>query len=443
MDRETYSIVPAPCAKTKPPPSFISFCICPLPLKERDSMLLVSSLLACFVVGRASGQSIGQELGRIGEAFFAANPTLEASGLTTVPDSSHLVGVSDSGAIFFLGLGANAGKDCNVPLSIAANNFEGVAIDPNLWSTAAAGDKVAYAVHEGSSTEAPYLHKISYTYVPGAGAGVVTCTAEVIESINLYGALPCLPGGNGVESLAYKESSYGAEEGVGVFFVGLQDTGVVYEITSSGLANGPTCYDGGLGGVDGISGSFYEETTEILWSVYDNQDSFVAINTTKDCSLLAEGTLQTNEEGLAIDFATGNMYIASDEGNNNGPSFVSIHTWLSSTSSDCCGDGVCEGSEDCSSCPRDCPGKTSGNPQRRFCCAAGGGCVGAACSASSCTMEVPAPCTYTPCGGTPPPVTTTTVAPASCINEGKSPDGDKCSSNGDCCGNKCKGGKCR
>jgi hypothetical protein len=37
----------------------------------------------------------------------------------------------------------------------------------------------------------------------------------------------------------------------------------------------------------------------------------------------------------------------------------------------CDNDGICEAGEDCNSCPNDCAGVTSGNPNNRYCCGNG------------------------------------------------------------------------
>lgn len=55
-----------------------------------------------------------------------------------------------------------------------------------------------------------------------------------------------------------------------------------------------------------------------------------------------------------------------------------------------CGDGVCDAnSESCTSCPQDCAGVTSGNPSRRFCCGSGD-CSDARCNSNgyACTLLI-------------------------------------------------------
>lgn len=80
---------------------------------------------------------------------------------------------------------------------------------------------------------------------------------EVIESHSLRGALPCLPTSDGIESLTWKVGT----SNPAVFYVGLEDTRRVYEITSSGESNGTVCFDGGIGkdGIASISGQSLEK----------------------------------------------------------------------------------------------------------------------------------------------------------------------------------------
>ena len=54
-----------------------------------------------------------------------------------------------------------------------------------------------------------------------------------------------------------------------------------------------------------------------------------------------------------------------------------------------CGNGICEAGnrEDCVSCPSDCNGKQSGNPSKQFCCGNGGGQNPADCADPRCTSR--------------------------------------------------------
>jgi hypothetical protein len=54
-----------------------------------------------------------------------------------------------------------------------------------------------------------------------------------------------------------------------------------------------------------------------------------------------------------------------------------------------CGNGICEpfDGEDCLTCPQDCNGKQSGNPDRQFCCGAGGGTGPVGCEDSRCNGD--------------------------------------------------------
>lgn len=120
-------------------------------------------------------------------------------------------------------------------------DFEGVAIVDTEWSR---NNKIAYIVHEGGVDDRPYLYKVRYTFNSNLGS----CSVQLIESHSLRGALPCLPTSDGIESLTWKVGTYNPA----VFYVGIEDTGRLYEITENGDSNGDVCFDGGIGR-DGIS----------------------------------------------------------------------------------------------------------------------------------------------------------------------------------------------
>jgi V8-like Glu-specific endopeptidase len=128
----------------------------------------------------------------------------------------------------------------------------------------------------------------------------------------------------------------------------------------------------------------------------------------------------------------------------------------------CDNDGFCEAGEDCYNCPNDCRQKVNGSPNRRYCCdgdlpecgdsrcsesgwtcGAGGGCTSdlecddgqfcngvETCSGSSC-LGGSDPCPGQSCdeGGD------------QCVSCGG--NRSECASDGDCCSNKCNGGRCR
>lgn len=162
----------------------------------------------------------------------------EASGMDIAPDGSHLVAVSDSGNLFFLNLADYTSGHCMVDLDydsivygkIDRTDLEGVAIDPTKWKE---DDKQAYVVFEGSDDEEPYLFKIKYEYEIDATSGEATCSAHAVEGeeVSLVGAIPSLTTGNGIESLTYIETT---DDGITVFYTGVQDTGKLYKITSEG-----------------------------------------------------------------------------------------------------------------------------------------------------------------------------------------------------------------
>jgi beta-lactamase superfamily II metal-dependent hydrolase len=53
-----------------------------------------------------------------------------------------------------------------------------------------------------------------------------------------------------------------------------------------------------------------------------------------------------------------------------------------------CGNGTCDGGEDCTTCPDDCPGRTGGKPSKRFCCG-NGSCEAAWEDALICPIDCP------------------------------------------------------
>ncbi len=116
-------------------------------------MFLSLAMFSVLLVGEASANIFGAQIGRVGDNFFSNEcPDIEASGLTTVPSNDqYLVGVSDNGMIFFLNLDGSDANHFAVDLtSLPSNNFEGVTIDPN--------DGSLYVIHEGSSGDDPVLH---------------------------------------------------------------------------------------------------------------------------------------------------------------------------------------------------------------------------------------------------------------------------------------------
>mmetsp|Transcript_3864 Transcript_3864/g.8618 ORF Transcript_3864/g.8618 Transcript_3864/m.8618 type:complete len:257 (+) Transcript_3864:3775-4545(+) len=201
------------------------------------------------------------------------------------------------------------------------DDFEGIAIDPNTWTPQDDGNMYAYVVHEGSDDEEPYLFKIKYTYDSNAG----TCSASVVESESksLFGAIPCLTGSNGIESLSLKTQSSSTDPAV--FFVGIQDTGKVYEITSDGLSKGPDyCYEGGLPGVNDFSSSSYDG--KYLWSFHGEENKIVVIDPIRDCPLatydMAFQMMDKDKEGFTFDVENGLIYVAFDEGGGRDPIVV-------------------------------------------------------------------------------------------------------------------------
>jgi len=261
----------------------------------------------------------------IAEDFFSDNK-IEASGLDIAPDGSHLVVASDNGKLIFLNLADYTKGHCLVDIDKnyghlynGDTDFEGLAFDPTIWSD---GDMHVYVVDEGEkgSKKQPALLKISYQYDNNG-----KCDVTAIYSQSLKNAIPCLETSNGIESLALKSAS--TENDPAVFFVGVQDTGKIYEVTSEASSNGPNCYDGGSKSTD-ISASYYIEEEGHLWSLFDDRSNeLVVVDPFTNRQLAKYETDWNNEEGLVIDYANNVMYIASDEGRRNGDSYVAVYNF--------------------------------------------------------------------------------------------------------------------
>lgn len=216
-------------------------------------------------------------------------------------------------------------------------DFEGVAIDRTIWSP---DNMQAYIVYEGSSEDEPLLFKIRYTYDSSVGS----CSVAVGDTVSLFHALPCLPGSNGIESLTWKETN---RNGVATFFVGVQDTGKVYEVTSEGKSNGGRCYDRGLGMTD-LSASSYDG--KYLWSFYGERGELTVIDPSREnCQLPVYDVFSPtwDKEGIVIDFQRGNMYVAVDEGEDD-PSFVAVYNFTYPTNLE--DDIVCVGKKRYQTC---------------------------------------------------------------------------------------------
>lgn len=265
------------------------------------------------------------------------NKDLEASGIDVAPDGSHLVLVSDDGQIIFLNLRDYGSGHCMLDSigGIDGDDLEGVTIDPTDWSP---DDMHAYIVHEGGDDDEPTIYRISYEF-DGDGS----CKASAVDSIGLEDALPCMETSNGIESFGLKRGGNPA-----VFLVGVQDTGMVYEVTSEGESMGPaSCYDGGMGNTD-VSGATYNEEHKHLWSYVESKNMIAVIDTVRDCPV-ASWSIGTgmDEEGLAIDWERGVLYLAVD-GQGDG-SVVSAYNFTYPKGLDECIDtaGSCDSFEVC------------------------------------------------------------------------------------------------
>ena len=125
-----------------------------------------------------------------------------------------------------------------------------------------------------------------------------TLFTSLVESHSLRGALPCLTTSDGIESLTWKVGT----SNPAVFYVGVEDTGRIYEITSDGNSNGDVCFDGGMGR-DGISSLVHDGT--YLWSVFGEDSKLAVVDPDRGgCSLavIHIPTQYWDTEGLVIDF---------------------------------------------------------------------------------------------------------------------------------------------
>mmetsp|Transcript_5291 Transcript_5291/g.8816 ORF Transcript_5291/g.8816 Transcript_5291/m.8816 type:complete len:438 (-) Transcript_5291:339-1652(-) len=297
------------------------------------------TIASCFLlVVRVCSQTPFSFYSYIGERFLEENLPNEVSGLDIAPDGSHLVAVSDDGKLFFLNLDDSSSGHYVVDLSeddfiSGRSNFEGVAIDTGIWDP---NNMHAYVVHEGNNVDEPYLFKIEYGRNEDSHFSAI-----VVDRKSLIGSIPCLEGSNGIESFGLMTASSVTDPAV--FFVGIQDNGKIYEITSEGLSNGSDfCYDSGMG-VDDVSSTTYDGT--YFWSFIDREGMIAVVDPARDCTLaIYDTTLPANEEGLAIDFENGLVYVASDEGGDGIPSRVSAYNFTYPSDLDEC---MNEGTKTC------------------------------------------------------------------------------------------------
>jgi len=287
------------------------------------AIILFIVLFSFHVVAQAASddESPFSFIDNIAEDFFDENDDIEASGVDIAPDGSHLVIVTDEGEIIFINLLDYESGHCMVDLydEVDGTDLEGVAIDPTEWSPS---NMNVYVVHEGADDDEPYLYKINYEYDPDAGR----CSATVVESKSLYSAIPCLETSNGIESLGLKSASTSTDPAV--FLVGIQDTGKVYEVTAEGASNGSYCYDGTGGtGYDDISATAYNREYGHIWSYIESEDTIAVVDTTRNCPVAMHEmpSSRLDEEGLAIDFENGRMYVVVD-GQGDG-SVVSVYNF--------------------------------------------------------------------------------------------------------------------
>ena len=192
-----------------------------------------------------------------------------------------------------------------------------MAIDPSAWDVSDINNRYVYVAHEGGKGEKfdePYLYKLRYYYDPSAGE----CSIRVdSESTSLYNALPCLETDNGVESLALKSaSSIVDDDEPAVFLVGIQDTGNVYQVTSTGKAASSTCYNGIISGTNeldekespDISASTYNTQTNHLWLRIEGDETIAIL----DMYLITDG--QGDGSTLAVfDFTAPTLDKCIDE----------------------------------------------------------------------------------------------------------------------------------
>ena len=159
------------------------------------------------------------------------------------------------------------------------------------WSR---NNKIAYIVHEGGDDDRPYLYKVRYTF--NSNLGSCSCSVQLIESHSLRGGLPCLPTSDGIESLTWKVGTYNPA----VFYVGIDDTGRLYEITENGDSNGDVCFDGGKGR-DGITGTYHDGN--YLCSSFGEDGKLAVIDPNQNGCTLAVIDIPTQDwdtEGIGI-----------------------------------------------------------------------------------------------------------------------------------------------
>ena len=237
-----------------------------------------------------------------------------------LPHDNLLCGVSDRGDIFLVNpdniseyyvaedvLGEDGGN-------AVYSDFEGVSFDPYLIETE--DERHVYVASEDPAALLKFRYELpsNNNDDPHSFASIA-----LTKIVLLNDALPSFEDGRGVESLTLYRPSTASSSAL--FFVGLQDNGVIYTIDAEGRqATNDIELD-----EDGVSGSHYDASTDTLFLLYDQSNMIAAVNVARKRVVASFKTRETQEEGLAV--RGDRLYIASDEGGNN-PSFIAEHAWF-------------------------------------------------------------------------------------------------------------------
>lgn len=226
----------------------------------------------------------------------------------------------------------------------------------------------------------------------------------------------------GLEALTFVPDT-GNPQG-GLFYVGLQEDGKIYVMELPIVSGSPTdifLVDvlTPVPGLTDLSGLHYNAENDLLYAVFDGANLLLALDTSG--ALIHEWILPGNDqEGVAIRGCE--LFIAEDDsevdiwryGGFPADALDGDSDGVTDCADDCpgtasgqsvdlqgcscdqggqfavCGNGACEisGRESCITCPEDCNGAQSGNPNNRFCCGDGVGENPVDCGDSRCSDAV-------------------------------------------------------
>lgn len=236
------------------------------------------------------------------------------------------MGASNDGTLFFVNQ-SNPDMWWHTPeVEVDNNNWEGIAVDT------ADNSNHVYIIYEGQCAENK-PPKLAYVrYLLGRpnihqGDDNIVDVQSVTDITDLTSGTCKLTESDGLEAFTlYRPSARGI---VAEFLVGVQKTGEIYSIDSTGALTNSVYLP--ADGRSRVSGSEYFPSTDVLVIVGDSDDQIQAIDVSNACVLETWTTRNTNEEGLSI--VGDKLYLADDNGG------LYVHNFdLASIPSCCSGD---------------------------------------------------------------------------------------------------------